>query len=85
MANLHSKLSTCPCLSREKLWDVSLTWEGPDPNSNPNPNPKPGCWYLGLGKGSVCSTGSWEFWWEVLNMALKVLETTVASPNAQVK
>lgn len=42
----------------------------PDSNPNPNPNPKSGCWFLGPGKGSVCSTGSQELWWEVLNMVL---------------
>lgn len=49
----------------------------PDPDSNPSPNPKSGRWYLGLGKGSVCNTGTQEFWWEVLNILTCVINHSV--------
>lgn len=42
----------------------------PEPDSNPNMNAESRCWFLGLGHGSVCSTGSQGLRWEVLNMVL---------------
>lgn len=59
MANLDSKLSTVH-VPRGRNYGCS---KGPNPALTLT-------LHWGLGTGAVCSAGSWELWWEVLNTVL---------------